>query len=48
LANLAMGSVLDHWQWNGGFMVLVAACILSILVMIPTWIYEIKHTNRAE
>lgn len=36
-ANIAMGYVLDHWQWNGGFMVLIAACIFSVLFTLPAW-----------
>lgn len=45
LANLAMGMILDHWHWDGGFLFLVASCVMSILVMIPTWIYENNHTE---
>lgn len=36
-ANIAMGAVVDHWGWDGGFVVLVAACILSILFTALTW-----------
>ncbi|MER2996541.1 glycerol-3-phosphate transporter [Pontibacter populi] len=36
-ANIAMGFVVDEWGWDGGFMVLVAACILSIFFTALTW-----------
>lgn len=45
-ANIAMGYVVDRWQWDGGFMVLIAACVLSILVMIPAWIHESKRLKE--
>lgn len=30
-ANIAMGYVVDAWGWDGGFYILIAACVLSIL-----------------
>ena len=36
-ANIAMGFVVDEWGWDGGFMVLVAACVLSIFFTALTW-----------
>lgn len=30
-ANIAMGYVVDAWGWDGGFMILVASCVLAIL-----------------
>ena len=41
-ANAAMGYVVDHWGWDGGFIVLVASCLLSILFIAPTWKKELK------
>jgi len=41
-ANIALGYVIDHWEWDGGFIVLIASCIISILFIIPTWLYERK------
>jgi len=38
-----MGFVVDYWGWDGGFMVLVAACILSILFTALTWQKEKLH-----
>ncbi|WP_090391969.1 glycerol-3-phosphate transporter [Niabella drilacis] len=36
-ANAAMGYVVDHWGWDGGFLVLVASCLLAILFTAMTW-----------
>ncbi len=45
-ANIAMGFVVDHWSWDGGFIVIVAACILSILFTAMTWNREKAHLAR--
>ncbi len=44
-ANIAMGYILDHYQWNGGFMVLTSSCVLAMLCMIPTWNRELKRSS---
>ncbi|NDK56996.1 glycerol-3-phosphate transporter [Pontibacter fetidus] len=36
-ANIAMGFVVDAWGWDGGFIVLIIACILSIFFTALTW-----------
>lgn len=36
-ANAAMGYVVDAQGWDGGFYVLIAACVLSILFTALTW-----------
>jgi OPA family glycerol-3-phosphate transporter-like MFS transporter len=36
-ANAAMGFVVDKWGWDGGFIVLIAACILAIGFTALTW-----------
>lgn len=41
-ANAAMGYVVDHWGWDGGFEVLVASCFLSIILIALTWKKEIQ------
>ena len=47
-ANIAMGYVLDRWQWDGGFIVLVAACVLSIAIALPTWRFELQNIRSNE
>ena len=34
MANLGIGFVVDHFGWNGGFITLLAACVLAILFLI--------------
>lgn len=36
-ANAAMGYVVDHWGWDGGFVVLLASCLLAIVFTAFTW-----------
>jgi len=35
-ANIAMGHIVDVWGWNGGFVILIAASIISILLLLLT------------
>lgn len=37
LAEVAMGAVVDKFNWNGGFILLMASCILSIVFLSFTW-----------
>jgi len=41
-ANIAMGYVVDAWGWDGGFSVLIGACVLSIFFVLLTWKREIS------
>jgi len=41
-ANAAMGYVVDHWGWDGGFKILLASCGLAILFTAMTWRKEVK------
>jgi OPA family glycerol-3-phosphate transporter-like MFS transporter len=41
-ANIAIGYVVDAYGWDGGFVILVAACILTILFTALTW----RHENK--
>ncbi|TDH28661.1 glycerol-3-phosphate transporter [Segetibacter sp. 3557_3] len=44
-ANIAMGMIVDRWGWDGGFIILVAACILTMFFTALTWKHEKKHLN---
>jgi OPA family glycerol-3-phosphate transporter-like MFS transporter len=46
-ANAAMGYVVDYWGWDGGFIVLVAACILAMGFTALTWRKEIIVSNHS-
>lgn len=37
LANIAMGYVVQYFDWNGGFILLLASCILTIFFTALTW-----------
>lgn len=41
-ANIALGYVVDNWGWDGGFVILILACIFSIVLTFPVWMYENK------
>ncbi len=36
-ANIAVGAMVDYMGWKGGFILLVAACVLSILFLSLVW-----------
>ncbi|WP_316816313.1 glycerol-3-phosphate transporter [Pedobacter nyackensis] len=42
-ANIAIGLVVDKWGWDGGFEVVVAACLLSIFFTALTWNREKRN-----
>lgn len=41
-ANIALGFVMDRWDWDGGFYNLTASCLLAILFSALTWNREKK------
>lgn len=36
-ANIAMGYVVDYWGWDGGFWIMIVACVLAIFLTSLTW-----------
>ncbi|KIZ54576.1 MULTISPECIES: glycerol-3-phosphate transporter [Bacillus] len=36
-ANAMMGVVVDHYDWTGGFILLVGSCVLAIVFLAMTW-----------
>ncbi len=44
-ANIAMGFIVDAWGWDGGFSMLVAACLLAIGFSALTWKREKQYLN---
>jgi len=42
-ANIAMGYLIDNYSWNSSFILLVGACILSIIFIGYTWVIENKN-----
>jgi OPA family glycerol-3-phosphate transporter-like MFS transporter len=45
-ANAAMGYIVDSYGWDGGFNLLIASCILSIVLIGFTWRIENKTTTN--
>ena len=45
-ANIAMGSVVDNFGWTGSFITLILACIISIVLIGMSWIYERKEIDK--
>jgi len=37
LANIGMGYIFAHFSWDGGFIALIGACVLAILLCATTW-----------
>lgn len=44
-ANIALGYVVDHFGWDGGFYILIASCVLSIILAASTWKRELLMTT---
>ncbi|WP_285059104.1 glycerol-3-phosphate transporter [Pedobacter ginsengisoli] len=42
-ANIAIGLVVDKWGWDGGFEVIVAACVLAVFFTALTWNREKRN-----
>lgn len=42
-ANIIMGYIFQHFGWNGGFMLLIAACFISMFLMLFTLRMEKKE-----
>ena len=42
-ANIAIGYIVDLWGWDGGFEVLIGACVLAIFFTALTWNREKLH-----
>ena len=47
LAEIAMGAIVDHFNWNGGFIMLIVCCILSIIFLSFTWNVHNINKNTA-
>jgi len=44
-ANIAMGAVVDKWNWGGGFVVLIGSCVVAILLLGLSWYHESNGHN---
>ncbi len=37
IAELGLGKIVDRWGWDGGFALLLAACVISLALFAATW-----------
>lgn len=44
-ANIAMGYIVEHFDWNAGFKVLIGASIVSIFLLTLTWRHKQTSNN---
>jgi OPA family glycerol-3-phosphate transporter-like MFS transporter len=48
-ASAAMGYTVDHFGWDGGFVLLVSACLLAMAFLAPTlWHKNVASSSREE
>jgi len=46
-ANIVIGYLVDNYGWDSSFILLVSACVLSIIFISFTWVIENKnHKNK--
>lgn len=46
LAEVAMGAIVDHFSWDGGFIALIICCVLAIIFLAFTWnVHNIKKST---
>jgi OPA family glycerol-3-phosphate transporter-like MFS transporter len=45
-ANIAMGYIVEHFNWDAGFKVLIGASIISIFLLTLTWRHKQTSTNN--
>ena len=46
-ASAAVGYTVDHFGWDGGFVLLVGACLLSMAFLAPTlWHKQVASQSR--
>jgi OPA family glycerol-3-phosphate transporter-like MFS transporter len=46
-ASALMGYTVDHFGWDGGFMLLIAACVLAMVFLAPTlWHKQVASVSR--
>ncbi|MCF2948982.1 glycerol-3-phosphate transporter [Paraglaciecola aquimarina] len=48
IANIALGYTVDHFGWDGGFILLVGGCVFAILLITMTLKHEVAHESNEE
>ncbi|MEZ9318609.1 MFS transporter, partial [Vibrio lentus] len=47
-ANAVLGFMVDHYGWDGGFIILVGACVASIICLLYAFLGEREHHKQKE
>lgn len=48
ISEFGMGAIVDKWGWNGGFMLIIISCLLSIFFLSFTWnAHNLKEKTQA-
>jgi OPA family glycerol-3-phosphate transporter-like MFS transporter len=42
-ASAIVGYTVDYFGWDGGFMVMIAGCVLAVILLLLTMVSEHKH-----
>ena len=37
IAELGLGQIVDRWGWDGGFILVLGACVVSVALFAATW-----------
>lgn len=45
-ANAVLGFMVDHYGWDGGFIILVGACVASIICLLYAFLGEREHHKQ--
>lgn len=46
IAELGLGKIVDRWGWDGGFMLILGACVISMALFAATWNVHHKDRNK--
>lgn len=44
IAELGLGRIVDRWGWDGGFTLILAACLVSVVLFAASW--KVHHRDR--
>ena len=44
IAELGLGRIVDRWGWDGGFILILGACVISAVLFAATW--KVHHKDR--
>jgi len=45
-ASAIVGYTVDYFGWDGGFLVMIAGCVLAVILLLLTMVSEHKHKQK--